>query len=214
MLYYVVFFFVKKYLYGHLRLALLVCLGAAMLFYIPFHTGQAYNMYGETYYKWVHYFVFMLQGAMLGVLSQQRKLSVCSGWQEALKALGCIVTFYALCAFKFSEMWNWLQVLSLIPLMGVTYYIYRWCNAPIARRLYHSRVAGFAVKAIGGLCLEIYLVQGNIFTPQLNSLFPLNLPLVFLAILLAAYTLRSLARIWSQTFQEPDYEWRKVFAIV
>lgn len=213
MIYYVVFFFVKKYLRAHLRLTLLLCLVAAMLLYFPFREGEAYNMYGETYYKWAHYFVFMLQGAMLGVLSQERKLSVTNGWLEAMKALGCIAAYYGLCAFKLSEAWNWVQVLSLVPLMGVTYYIYRLCNAPCAKRLYGSRVAGWTVKAIGGLCLEVYLVQGNIFTTSLNHLFPLNLPIVFLAILVAAYVLRCVARIWAQTFHETDYEWRKVFAI-
>lgn len=214
MLYYILFYFVKKYLTAHLKWLLLITLVASMFLYIPFHTGEGFNIYGATKYKWLFFFAFMLQGAMLGSYSQTQKVDATNGWLEALKAFACIGIFYGFCAFKNSEANNWLQVFSLVPLLGTTYYICRWCNTPFAKRLYESRVLGWTIKAIGGLCLEVYLVQSNLFTTSLNSIFPLNIPLVFVAILIAAYILRCLAYIWAQTFKEEDYKWRDVFRIL
>ena len=45
----------------------------------------------------------------------------------------------------------------------------------------------------------------------MNFLFPLNIPLMMLIILVVSYMCRCLARIISQTFRTEDYEWGKVF---
>ena len=81
------------------------------------------------------------------------------------------------------------------------------------RSAYDSR-PGLAMRVIGGLCLEIYIVQYSLFTDKLNFLFPLNLLIVFLEILIVAYVLRCLARIWLQTFKDADYDWKEVFWVV
>ena len=70
---------------------------------------------------------------------------------------------------------------------------------------------GRIIKFVGGLCLEIYLVQGTLFTDKMNCIFPLNLLVMFLIIIAVAYALRCLARIFSQTFRAEDYNWREVF---
>ena len=70
------------------------------------------------------------------------------------------------------------------------------------------------MRAIGGLCLEVYLVQNSLFTDKLNSIFPFNILVVLAEILAVAYALRCLGRIWSQTFKEADYDWKEVFRLV
>lgn len=158
--------------------------------------------------------MFMLQGAIFGYYSTQRRLEVNHAGRELLKLIGCVVVFYLFCAFKNSGLWNWVQVLSLIPLLGVAYYVYRLCNTSIAKKIYNHSVIGWVMKAVGGLCLEVYLVQGSLFTDKLNNIFPLNIFLIFVEILVAAYILRCLARVWAQTFKDADYEWKSVFKIV
>ena len=214
MIYYVFLFFIRRYLLNRLKLVLTICFLVSALLYFPFAAGDEFNMYGNTYYKWFHYFIFMLQGAMLGLLAKERVVEVRSGWLEFVKVILCVGMFYGLCYFKSSKDYNFVQVLSLLPLSGVTYYVYRLCNAKGLKSLYSDTKAGWYMRAVGGLCLEVYLVQSSLFTDRLNDIYPLNILVVFLEILLVAYILRCVGRIWSQTFRESDYRWKEVFKIV
>lgn len=214
MIYYVLLFFVRRYFIGCLKTVLVVFFIISLFMYIPFAKSDYFNMYGDTYYKWFHYFIFMLQGSMIGVYSRQKSVDVKRGWHELIKAIVCIVLFYGLCAFKSSEDYNFIQVLSLLPLSGVTYYVYRLCNAQGVKILYTNTKTGWFMVAIGGLCLEVYLVQCSLFTDKFNFMFPLNIPVIFLGILGMAYMLRCIGRIWSQTFKDANYNWKEVFKVV
>lgn len=46
---------------------------------------------------------------------------------------------------------------------------------------------------------------------KMNHLFPLNLLIMLVIIIAAAYVLRCMARIFAQTFKAEDYNWREVF---
>lgn len=181
--------------------------------YWLFCDSNTFNIYGGTYYKWIHYFSFMLQGCIIGVSAKQHPIVIRNGWIEMVKAIGCIIIFYGLSAFKNSTNLNYLQTFSLFPLLGVTYYIYRLCNSEWLKSIYPTKT-GLIIRAIGGLCLEIYLVQPYLFTDKFNSIFPLNILVVFIEIILVAYILRCLSRVWSQTFKDNDYNWKEVFKIV
>ena len=128
MIYYVVLYFIRKAFLKHLKLVLAVSLTASIGLYWVFSDGPGFNMYGDTYYKWVHYFSFMLLGSIIGLMSKENPALVRNGWMELFKAFGCVVAYYALCAFKGSASLSFLQTLSLFPLLGVTYYVYRLCN--------------------------------------------------------------------------------------
>ena len=100
-----------------------------------------------------------------------------------------------------------------MPLLGITYYFYKICKSNSFLSLYEKRFIGPVLKTISGLCLEVYLVQGVLFTDKFNDLFPLNLLLVFMIILVTAYILRCMARWFTQTFREADYEWKQIFSV-
>lgn len=106
-----------------------------------------------------------------------------------------------------------MQIVSLLPLLGISYYFYKECKSDALKILYRNRIVGSIMKAISGLCLEVYLVQGVLFTDRFNDYFPLNLLIVFVVILIVAYVLRCLARWFSQTFRDGDYVWEEVFRI-
>lgn len=213
MMYYVALYFIRKYFINKLWLVLVcVFVGCAIWYYVTEHPMD-YNMYGNTYFKWVHYFIFMLAGAMMGVTYKKEK--ECNTALNVLKLLGCIIGFYALFVVgKSSSRIPALQIWSLIPLLGVVYYMYKVCNSDTLKKLYNTKRLGWTIKFIGGLCLEIYLVQYSLFTDMMNSLFPLNILIMFLIILVVAYLVRCLSRIFSQTFKDGEYNWKEVVKAV
>ena len=179
MIYYVILFMIRRFFLKNLMYIFTASLLISMVVFPVFQDGEYFNMYAETYYKWVFFFVFMLQGAAMGWYSQQKSFQIKNIRTEMTKLLGCIVLFYNLCAFKKSSVWNCCQVLSLFPLLGVTHYFYGCCNNERIKSIYTSTRLGWCMNVIGGLCLEIYLVQSHLFTDKLNFLFPLNIILIF-----------------------------------
>lgn len=211
MIYYVVLHFIRKFAFNHLKAVFFFFALLTLVWHWLIDKPIGYNMYGATYFKWCHYFLFMLLGAILGSHPIQRKISL--KW-DSLKLLVCILLFYGiLIACRKWEIAQNMQVISLLPLLGTTYYFYKVCKSDALKRLYVTRFIGPVMKTISGLCLEVYLVQGVLFTERFNKWFPFNLLIVFVTILLVAYLLRCMARWFSQTFRDGDYEWEKVFRI-
>ena len=210
MIYYVVLYFIQRYLLGHLKLVFMLVGVACTSYFILIDTPMDFNMYGEGYFKWFHFFMFMLMGAMMGI--SQRKYKYHFVW-DGLKLIGCIVVFYALYAFKDVATCNKLQMLTWIPLLGTVFYFYKVCNSEWMKKAYYHRLVGWIIKLVGSLCLEIYLVQASLFTDKMNVVFPLNLIVMFVIIMVAAYILRCGARIFAQTFKDMDYDWRAGFKV-
>lgn len=209
MLYYIVIYFIRKYLLKHLSRVFGIILTGLITWYYMTELPPDFNMYGHTYYKWFSYFIFMLMGAMLG-LHQNSSPKSCFKY-NMLKLLCSSICFYALYIIgKSSSGIPALQVWTLIPLLFFVYYTYQVCASNILRKVYENKVWGSCIRFIGGLCLEIYLVQPILFTDKMNFLFPLNLPIMFLIILIAAYLLRCSARVFAQTFKDGEYDWKAV----
>ena len=79
--------------------------------------------------------------------------------------------------------------------------------------MYSNRHWNFLILTVSGLCLESYLINGYLLTDKLNAIWPLNLIIIISFILMCAYFVRCVARIFSQTFSTEDYEWRKIIAM-
>lgn len=209
MIYYVVLYMVRWRMMGHLKLAFLLAAGVVMVWYVAMDPPFGFNIYGGTYFKWGHYFLFMLLGAMIGVSGCTRRFSLV---RDGIKLVGCIVAYYGmLVVSRRIGMLQHLELASLIPLLGIVYYLYKLCNSSSMKRLYYNRYTGAVIRFVGGLCLEIYLVQYSLFTDKMNNLFPLNLFVMFLIIVAVAYVLRCLARVFQQTFRTENYQWQEVF---
>ena len=212
MIYYVVIYFIGSYW----KKGIYWIMGAvAVLSCIWFYCSERpfpWNMYGIEggYLKWLLYFIFMLLGAKLG---EKQEKSIGKSALHMLAAVCGIIGFYAFYIIgRKNENLEWIQVYNFIPLIFAIYYLYRWGNSPIAHKIYNNKVARFIIRFVGGLCLEIYLVQGSLFTNKLNNLFPLNLIIVFCEIVVVAYLVRCLARFISQTFKDEPYNWGKIVA--
>ena len=69
------------------------------------------------------------------------------------------------------------------------------------------------IKLISALSLEAYLCQTWVITDRLNHLFPFNLALIFIGILLVSYMLKIISNLFLQTFSERDYDFKRLIKI-
>jgi len=109
---------------------------------------------------------------------------------------------------------NYLQMLELPFLLAFVFYGYRTAKSNPVAKLMASRLR-WPILWIGGLCLDFYLIKVMFISSALNFIFPLNLPVMLLYLLLIAYLNHSLGHIIQQTFsprREP-YDWNAVFRV-
>ncbi len=216
MVYYILLFFIRKYALTNLNLILITVGCISLVTYIlwfPYkYEISSKGLYGvTTYYRWIPYFAAMLLGAIIGLKRQTLKYN---GWLDFFKFLLCVIVFYGIqfAAKIYRPIAPW-QVVTLLPLMGITVYLYKVCNNNWMKRLYKTKWGNAIIMFVGGLCLESYLIQYSLFTDKMNSIWPLNLFLIVLLILACSYLVRCLARLFAQTFRTEDYEWQKVFEL-
>lgn len=168
MLYYVMLYFIQRFLLHHLKWVFGIVALICIAWYFIMDRPADYNMYGATYFKWGHYFLFMLLGAMMGISQKQWKFNFKT---DFIKLIGSIFIYYAiLFAGRIYTLFSELQIISLIPLLFIVYYFYKVCSSDTLKKWYTNRYIGWSIKFIGGLCLEIYLVQGVLFTENMNHI--------------------------------------------
>lgn len=209
MTYYIPIFFIGSYLKDKLRwvvfLQLLVVIGC----FFHEYREPGFFMYADPFQR-IPFFMFMLMGAMLGVSGGKIKVRPLV---DACLAVVSVVGYYLLLFLSMrSDRLAMMELLSYFPLMAFVYYSYKVFKADWAKRTYNRPAFQWVIRVIGGLCLEIYLVQFKLITDKLNHLFPLNFLIIFVGIILLAYLTRCLARWLLQTFGEAPYDWRKIFS--
>lgn len=219
MAYYVLLYIIQKYLIKNMYLVLGAVFGIALIVYIlwfPYknETGSK-GLYGiSTLYRWIPYFGFMLMGAMIGMKRKSGITKYSFKWYDGVLFVICLSLFYGIqFAAKKDLSIAPYQIITLLPLAGVIFYFYKICNAPFFGRLYNNKVGNMVILTVSGLCLESYLIQYNVISDKLNFLFPLNIPIIMTMVLIVSYFCRCLARMFSQTFAQEDYEWKKVFSL-
>jgi peptidoglycan/LPS O-acetylase OafA/YrhL len=215
MIYYVFLYFIRRYALKHLGWVYVILTVAILIWYIWFFEPKnVVWMYKWTYFKWLFYFLFMLLGAQIGLKEKEEGVTIVSAKKTIVKLLLSIFFFYGI--LFFCEMYpnvGYLQIVSLLPLVGVCIYFYNMCQA-LKNRILRNPWIVAPILTVGGLCLEIYLIQPLVRTTALNFLFPLNLLLLFVAIVFAAYGVRCLAHIFQQTFSNEDgYDWKAILRL-
>lgn len=231
MIYYAILYYVRKYFFCHLdKVFLFFCL-IVIIWYIFFFDGkETVYMYKSTYFKWCHYFLFMLQGAIMGkvISSEGRHDRICFNMFVSIGGLLlCLFSFYGLQILGGKMVIvSYLQILTLLPLYGIVFFIFHLARGQWLSALYNKKYLNMIVNFIGGLCLELYIVQMPILTGEkgllpfgyhrddIQCLFPLNIPILVVVVFITAYITRSTGRIFSQTFDgNDDYNWKKVFSL-
>lgn len=148
------------------------------------------------------FFVFMLQGAIMG---RKAELFVFKWWHIPLLLFSAAIWFLLVHIGTGKS----LIILSIFPLLCFTYSLYCLCNAKVLSKLYSTSMGG-VIFIISQLCLEVYLIQKFVFTDAYNGFFPLNVPVIMLVVILAAYCVKVLAELLSQTFKTEPYNWKRV----
>ena len=216
MVYYILLYFVRKYALdkiGWILIGVAIVSLTVYVFWFPYkYEISSKGLYGiTTQYRWIPYFAAMLLGA---VVSMKRKELKYHAWWDFVKLMICLSFFYGIqfAAKMYRPIAPW-QVVTLIPLMGGIVYFYKWCNSAWLSNLYHKKWGNAIIMIVGGLCLESYLIQYSLFTNKMNDIWPLNLIVIVLVILICSYFVRCVALFFVQTFRTEDYEWRKIFAL-
>jgi hypothetical protein len=153
----------------------------------------------------------MLLGAILGVY--QKKITH-HFTKNLIAIILFILIFYVMLIYsRLNIIPKQIEIISLFPLLGMTLYFYKLGSTKIMRNIYNHKIFGTAIKIIGGLTLEIYLVQSSLLTDKMNDFFPLNLFVMFIIIVIAAYILRCASKLFSQIFKEQELDYKEIFRL-
>ena len=212
MLYYIIIFIINKYFNEKINWILVLTSIACFAWYFLMNGNVSGGVYGWGYFRWLIYFNFMLLGAKIGTNTKhvERKW-----WINLLLAGGGIMVFYTLYLLSiFNKYLGFLDVFSYIPLLIAVYYLYHMADNIVISDEMAYKGLYFLIRFVGGLCLEAYLIQGYLITDAFNTLFPLNLIMVFSIIIFGAYFVRCLARFISQLFKESPFDVKKIFEFV
>lgn len=213
MIYYMLIYAIKRYAVKYIphiiALTGIVSLVVYVVWFPYKHLTGEKGMYGiTTLFRWIPYFAFMLFGSWMGLKRKDLKFHAVF---DFLKMIASLLFFYGIqfAAKKYAIVAPY-QIITLLPLMGIVYYFYKWCHAKFWEKLYSKKIGYTIIMTISGLCLESYLIQYSVFTTKLNGIFPLNLPIMVIIVLLASFLCKCLSRLFSQTFGEGDFNWKEV----
>lgn len=207
MVYYAIFWFIHRYLITYLKAIIAIVLGISVLWFFIFDSNDFVVIYGKSSAKYIFFFGFMLLGSLMGLNKQH-------GFKFNKEL--CLFVFSILCFYgilvlseRMRTIWQ-VQIASLIPLLGGVIFLFRACSTDIIKSLFNKyRIFGF----IGSLCLEMYIVQSALFTTAMNDLFPLNLLIMLLIVVVAAFFLRCSARIFEQLFRKEDFDLKNIVSL-
>ena len=208
MIYYVFIYLINRLWLNKIIFAVLFIV--TIVVYHCIEKPHNYNIYGDTYLKWVFFFMFMLLGAFVG---KERKKTYSIMTSFILTFVSILAYYAILIVCKIGILPNCIQLLSLLFLLSVIYNLYALFSTKMAS-LFASRYARLLVMFIGGLCLEIYLVQNVIIRLSESISFPLNAFVASVAIVFLAWVLKVLSRFFMQTFDKDNYDWRKIFSLM
>lgn len=213
MLYYVVLWFVRRFAEHKPLIPFVLCCIGVIIWYC-FLDLRDFALYGNNYFRWMFFFLFMLAGAYIGNGTIRLKTK---SWIDAIMMIASILLFYGMqfLGDRYPIMMQ-LQILTLVPLMGVVIYLYKFCSSDGVVRIMHTRGGQF-IKFIAGLCLEAYVVQVTLIpllAKQLTFAIPLNLFITSVIVITVAYLARCLGRVFSQVFEDENMNWKKVFELV
>ncbi len=202
---YPLLFLAKKYVSNHVLL--LGILTPVIMAIYPFISNGSF-FYGRGYYRWAVYLLFILLGAIMG--KKRETIKQMNVWLAMLLTVVCMVVWYCM-AYLLTT--SWMLIVSVFPLMGVAVFMYYIGKSKPFEKLFHTKVGGPILVTMGALCLESYLIQKMIITDRWNGIFPLNIPLIMVCVLLASYCAKLLSNLITQIFDSQPLDWKKIFKI-
>lgn len=219
MIYYVLLFLVRKYAINHIPKILGIISILTLLIYVvwfPFkYEVSTKGIYGiSTSFRWIPYFAFMLMGAYMGLKNNNGIKKTEKSWKNFTCIILCLFTFYGiqLLAKKYTFLAP-IQIITLIPLMGIVIFFYKWCKSNCFLKIYQKPWTNKLILFVSGICLESYLIQFSLITNSMNKIWPFNILFICVIIIICSYLVRCVAKLFSQTFEDGNYDWGKIISI-
>ncbi len=165
------------------------------------------DIYDAAYFLWLHYFPCTLLGLFAAFSSRRPSPSRSAAVAAFLVFAYYAIRFIAVGSVEFGA----LQLLAVAVVALLPHYLVNAARTPAVTVLMDSHV-GRAVRFVGGLSLEIYLIHFLIASRGSDLVFPLNVIQIFIVTILAAYLMRVLTRFMLQTFNgEEKYDFKALF---
>lgn len=169
----------------------------------PFHTD----------FHYICHFSIMVLGAM--VYTNRLNLKMNHLWLDLFLLIVSFIMYFAILVIGKGRVDGryYVQVLALVPLHSFVYYAYKVVSYKWVDRCFRIRGIGWLFSAIAGLTLEIYVVQFAIITDRYNSLFPLNIFIVFALICIAAYGLKVVTSVFLSVMSKDAFDGKAILKI-
>lgn len=215
MLFYIPFYPLRKLKQSHLlAIAALVYMAVWGAYFVIDRTNID-TMYNWT---WSMYFLPMLMGAIMGKTKKEgtvyRLKNLNTFWSIVLLVVSAAMYYVLMYFTNAGSALEDLRPLIILPQLGVVFGLYRLCSSKLAERLYNKSLSHTFMMFVGGICLEIYLVQPKLLAAfPMTEIFPLNILVMYVLIIACAYGLKVLSRIWAQTFKDDNYNWKEIIKL-
>ena len=195
MVFYVPFYFIMKLRKASAYAAAFCCLFVPYFgWYLLGVDLSCYSIEGPTYFKWVFYLQTMLLG---GFLATSR-----FGESSARPSLGVqlvlLLAVYFVLGFAIHHARHMAKYQFLIHLITfpILYLLLEFCRTSrVVQAIEDIPTLRHLVFLIGGSTLEVYLLQGSVYTSSLvnSSIFPVNLALFWFIVIALAVGLAKIA---------------------
>ncbi len=183
MIFYIVFFFIMKirhpvaYLMGIIALFM-----PYFYFYFTAMDLTQYTIEGPSHFKWIFYLQVMLFGGYLA----NRKELLTEGTGIHFLLLFAVSVFYygILAAIQFGYGGSFQALIHLITFPVVYLILILSRSRFVIGKIMSRKTLSFVISLIGGLALEIYLLQYAVYSnPYIQSLvFPINVALFWVVV--------------------------------
>ena len=186
MIFYIVsFFLLKKQNHNLFIPAILALVIPYLIFYFTIVDLSHYSIEGAGYFKWLFYLQTMLFGAYLA--HREDLLNKNSFLLNGITLILLILLYYSFLLLIDRGYGSKFQFLTHILMFAIIYFFLKLSYSKfVSGQLMNLKYFGTIVSLIASLTLEMYLLQGTVYSLAFlkTILFPLNI-IVFFTILLA-----------------------------
>lgn len=186
-------------------------IAATLAFFVMMPKAEGSIFHTDLHF--VCHFSIMIMGAM--AYCRQQQVRTRKNYRDIMWMMLSFAAYFILMkAGKGQADWRYyIQILALGPLHTFVWYAYKVASCGFVGRLFQRKYCGRTLHLIASLTLEIYIVQFMVITDKLNSLFPLNVVLVFIMICIAAYLLRVVTQFFLQFLSDQEIAWKEMVRI-
>lgn len=215
MIFYVLIYWIDRYLKDYISLICVICLSLIVCLFALNSSALTDNMYSSRSIAWpIWNFMCMLVGTKVVLHDYRNEPLKQHAWYiEMMLLVAYLIAYYLILYGAKSLQLQWIQIVGMIPLIGIVYHLYMLMQSDVVQKIYHVRGIKSIAYGLGQLCLEVYVVQYNVFTSKWNEYFPYNVLYAWLAIFGLAYVLKVCGNFVAQTFRTEEYNWKKMFKL-